>query len=87
MHVRPDDWRPSARSLDLFYLCSYDVDGLRGFRKSLAFNQVFAIEAGLIDTLLQDHTELMKFSLRMLTQVLSSENRRSRSGKMRWRSV
>lgn len=69
----PTIGRPSARSLDLFYLCSYDVDGLREFVKSPGFSEVFAIEPGLIDTLLKDETELMKFGFRILRQVLFGE--------------
>lgn len=69
----PTIGRPSARSLDLFYLCSYDVDGLREFIKSPGFGDVFAIEPVLMDTLLEDDTELMKFGFRMLKQVLFGE--------------
>ena len=65
---RPDVGRTAVRSLDLFYLCSYDVGGLREFTKNPVFRKVFAIEPALVDTLLGDETERMEVRLRIQQQ-------------------
>lgn len=65
--------RPSARSLDLFYLCSYDVDGLREFVKSPGFSEVFDLDGDVLEALLDDEVELMKLGFRILRQVLFGE--------------
>lgn len=40
----PTVGKPSARSLDFLYLCSYDVDGLRAFIKRPGVGEVFNLD-------------------------------------------
>ncbi len=65
--------KPSSRSLDFFYLCSYDVDGLREFLKSPGFSETYDIDEPFMRQLLDDEVTLMKFGFRILKQVLFGE--------------
>lgn len=65
--------KPSERSLELFYLCSYDVDGLREFIKNPGFLEVFDLNDSTTQALLNDEVELMRFGFRILRQVLFGE--------------
>ncbi len=69
----PTVGKPSARSLDFFYLCSYDVDGLREFVKSHGFYEVFDFDDAAIRELMDDEIALMQFGFRLLKQVLFGE--------------
>lgn len=65
--------KPSSRSLDFLYLCSYDVDGRREFLKSPGFSETYDIDEPLMRQLLDDEVALMKFGFRILKQVLFGE--------------
>ena len=65
--------KPSSRSIDFFYLCSYDVDGLREFLKSPGFSETDDIDEPFMRQLLDDEVTLMKFGFRILKQVLFGE--------------
>jgi Fe-S-cluster containining protein len=65
--------KPSSRSLDFFYLSSYDVDGLREFLKSPGFSETYDIDEPFMRQLLNDEVILMKFGFRLLKQVLFGE--------------
>ena len=65
---------PSQRSMDLFYLASYDLDNFRVFVASPFFHDVYDIEPAYFQKLLSDETELLKFAARYLKQVLFGEN-------------
>lgn len=69
----PTVGKPSARSLQLFDLCSYDIDSFRDFIQSKGFTAVFDIPAQEMQTLLQDEDQLLLFAMRFLKQVLFGE--------------
>ena len=64
---------PSNRSLDFFYLCSYDVDGLCEFLKSPGFSETYDIDEPFMRQLLDNEVTLMTFGFRILKQVLFGE--------------
>jgi hypothetical protein len=69
----PTVGKPSALSLDFFYLCSYDVDGLRAFIKSPGFGEVFDLDEAAMQGLMDDEVALMQFGFHLLKQVLFGE--------------
>lgn len=64
---------PSERSLQLFDMCSYDMDSFREFIRSPGFDQVFDISADEKRLLLADEDALLRFAMRFLKQVLFGE--------------
>jgi uncharacterized protein len=69
--------KPSARSLQLFFMACYDIDRFRAFVASDAFRKLFALaeedqQAAAGETLADD-TQLMLFGFRFLRQVLFGE--------------
>jgi Fe-S-cluster containining protein len=70
----PTVGKPSPRSMELFYLASYDLDNFRLFVASPFFHDVYDIEPALLQGLLTDDVELMQFGFRYLKQVLFGEN-------------
>ena len=64
---------PSSKSMDLFYLASYDLDNFRVFIASPFFHDVYDLEPVLFQKLLTDEVELLKFASRYLKQVLFGE--------------
>lgn len=69
----PTVGKPSARSLQLFDMCSYDLDSFREFVASESFMSLFDLDAGERTRIENDEDELLKFSLRFLKQVLFGE--------------
>ena len=69
----PTVGRPSQKSMDLFYLASYDLDNFRVFIASPFFHDVYDIEPAQLQKLLIDDVELMSFATRYLKQVLFGE--------------
>lgn len=69
----PTVGKPSQRSLELFYLASYDIDGFRDFVASTGFNEVFDLDPAFMQELLQDDLKLLQFGFRLLKQVLFGE--------------
>lgn len=65
---------PSQKSMDLFYLASYDLDNFRVFVSSPFFHDVYDIKPALFEKLLTDEVELMQFASRYLKQALFGEN-------------
>jgi Fe-S-cluster containining protein len=70
----PTVGRPSERSFELFFLASYDVDGFREFVASAGFSEVFELDPGTRQQLMQDDGQLLRFGFRLLKQVLFGEN-------------
>jgi len=70
----PTIGKPSDRSFQLFFMCSYDLDSFREFVRSASFHTVYEIEQKLMATLMEDEIELMKFGFRFLKQALFGEN-------------
>ncbi|MDH3309147.1 MAG: YkgJ family cysteine cluster protein [Gammaproteobacteria bacterium] len=64
---------PSQKSMDLFYLASYDLDNFRVFIASPFFHDVYDIEPAYFQKLLTDEVELLQFAARYLKQVLYGE--------------
>ena len=69
----PTIGKPSERSLQLFDMCSYDMDSFREFIASHGFRNLFDIGADERERLNADENELLKFSFRFLNQVLFGE--------------
>ncbi|MDA8360404.1 MAG: YkgJ family cysteine cluster protein [Gammaproteobacteria bacterium] len=65
--------KPSDRSLQLFFLASYDLDGFREFVNSPSFQEVYEIEPAVLEELRTDDVTLMRFGFRFLKQVLFGE--------------
>lgn len=69
----PTVGKPSARSLQLFDMCSYDLDNFRNFITSTGFTEVFAIPPAQLAQLIADEDQLLLFACRFLKQVLFGE--------------
>ena len=65
--------KPSKRSLQLFFMASYDVDRFREFIASAAFNDVYDLPHELEQEIYGDEVKLMEFGFRFLKQVLFGE--------------
>lgn len=65
---------PSARSLQLFDMCSYDMDSFREFIQTEGFMAVFDLDSEELDVLRTNEDELLRFAMRFLKQVLFGEN-------------
>lgn len=64
---------PSPRSLQLFDMCSYDMDSFRAFIRSDGFREVFDVSDAEVEDLARDEDGLLAFSMRFLNQVLFGE--------------
>lgn len=64
---------PSERSMQLFDMCSYDMDSFREFIQTEGFQAVFEIDQTKYAELLDDEDRLFLFSIRFLKQVLFGE--------------
>ncbi|NIV51015.1 MAG: hypothetical protein GWN53_03870 [Gammaproteobacteria bacterium] len=69
----PTVGQPSTRSLQLFDMCSYDVDRFREFVQSEGFDEVFDLDAAERRRLVEDEDALLQFAFRFLKQVLFGE--------------
>lgn len=70
----PTVGQPSARSMQLFDMCSYDLDSFREFVQSDGFNVLFDVDQPTLDKLLAEEEELLRFAMRFLKQVLYGEH-------------
>ena len=64
---------PSPRSLQLFDMCSYDMDNFRAFINSDGFTEVFDLGLSERTELTEDEDKLLLFACRFLKQVLFGE--------------
>jgi len=69
----PTVGKPSVRSLQLFDMCSYDMDSFREFIASEGFRNMFDLSAEERQRLAKDEDALLRFSMRFLKQVLFGE--------------
>ncbi|MHB1950025.1 MAG: YkgJ family cysteine cluster protein [Acidiferrobacteraceae bacterium] len=69
----PTIGKPSDRSLQLFFLASYDLDGFRSFVQNPGFREVYDVPEDVMERLGRDDVELMQFGFRFLKQVLFGE--------------
>ena len=66
----PTVGRPTERSMQLFDMCSYDIDSFKEFIQTPGFNEVYDLSADLLHQLVSDDSKLLEFSMRFLNQVL-----------------
>ncbi len=69
----PTIGKPSRRSLELFFMASYDIDRFRSFVASDAFSAMFDLPAEELREALTDDMALLQFGWRFLAQVLFGE--------------
>jgi hypothetical protein len=60
--------------MQLFDMCSYDVDSFREFIQTPGFRDVFDLDHAQLARLLAEEEELVRFSMRFLRQVLFGES-------------
>lgn len=69
----PTVGKPSQRSLQLFFMASYDLDQFRAFATSESFNELYEVEPEVRERIASDDLALMEFAFRLLRQVLFNE--------------
>lgn len=69
----PTVGKPSERSMQLFDMCSYDMDSFREFLASRGFQDIFDLDEQSMQELVSDEDKLLRFSFRFLKQVLFGE--------------
>ncbi len=69
----PTIGQPTPRSLQLFDMCSYDMDSFREFVQGGGFQDVFDLDRETMQSILSDEEKLLQFSYRFLKQVLFGE--------------
>ena len=61
---------PSERSLQLFDMCSYDLDGFREFTQSKKFKEIVELSSEQEQEMANNEEQLLKFAIRFLEQIL-----------------
>ena len=69
----PTVGQPTTRSMQLFDMCSYDLDSFREFIQGEGFSQVFDLPEEELSTLLDHDEQLLHFAMRFLKQILYGE--------------
>ncbi|MXZ81566.1 MAG: YkgJ family cysteine cluster protein [Gammaproteobacteria bacterium] len=69
----PTVGKPSSRSMQLFDMCSYDIDSFRRFFQSPGFSEIFDLGDEEKQSLLEDEDRLFNFACRFLKQILFAE--------------
>jgi uncharacterized protein len=69
----PTIGKPSERSMELFFLASYNLDGFRDFISTDAFSDLFELDPADKDALLANDEALLRFAFRFLKQALYGE--------------
>jgi len=69
----PTIGKPSDRSLQLFDMCSYDIDSFREFIQDRGFLAIFDLNEDTIKELAANEEQLLKFAIRFMKQVLYGE--------------
>ncbi len=65
----PTIGKPTERSMQLFDMCSYDMDSFREFIHTESFHEVFDIDEQTMSCIKTDDEALMQFAFRFLKQV------------------
>ncbi len=65
--------KPTPRSYQFFFLGSYNLDSFRNFVFSPGFSEVYEIDPDTLEVLKQDDLTLLKYSFKLLKQVLFGE--------------
>ncbi len=60
--------------MQLFVMCSYDIDSFREFILSSGFRNIFDMDQDTITTQVENDEELLLFAMHFLKQVLYGEN-------------
>ena len=66
----PTVGRPTDRSMQLFDMCSYDIDSFREFIQTPGFSEIYDLDSEQMAKLLEDEDQLLLFAMRFLKQVL-----------------
>lgn len=66
--------KPSPRSLEFFFMCSFDMEGMHDFISTPSFQEVYDLSPEELDKILNDEFERLRFSFRLLDQVLYGQN-------------
>ena len=66
----PTVGRPTDRSMQLFDMCSYDIDSFREFIQTPGFREVYDLDDDEFVRLKKDEDFLLNFAMRFLKQVL-----------------
>ncbi|MBE0625561.1 MAG: YkgJ family cysteine cluster protein [Burkholderiales bacterium] len=69
----PTIGKPSERSMELFFLASYDLDGFRDFISTPGFTELFELDPAEKELLLATDEALLRFAFRFLKQALYGE--------------
>jgi Fe-S-cluster containining protein len=69
----PTVGKPPEMSLQLFFMCSYDLDRFRRFVLSDNFKQTYKLDDRFYREIKEDDIALMKFGFRLMKQVLFGE--------------
>jgi hypothetical protein len=69
----PTVGKPSERSMELFFLASYDLDGFREFISSTGFTDLFELDPAERQALFENDESLLRFAFRFLKQALFGE--------------
>ncbi len=69
----PTIGKPSAMSLQLFFMASYNVDQFQKFVTSEQFQENYDIDPELLEKLKTDQLEVMKFGAEFMRHVLFGE--------------
>jgi hypothetical protein len=69
----PTIGKPSERSMELFYLASYNLDGFRDFISTASFAELFELDPAEKQALLANDEQLLRFAFRFLKQALFGE--------------
>ena len=70
----PTVGKPSQTSFQMFFMCSYDIDRFRNFVMSDNFKAVYDLDEKQYEEFNKDEISLLKFSFRLMKQVLFGEN-------------
>ncbi len=65
--------KPTQRSLQFFFLGSYNLDGFRNFVQSAGFSEIYDVDTATFERLKTDDVALLKFAFGLLKQVLFGE--------------
>jgi len=69
----PTIGKPSERSMELFFLASYNLDGFRDFISTAGFAELFELDPAEKEGLLANEDALLRFAFRFLKQALFGE--------------
>ncbi len=69
----PTVGKPSERSMELFFLASYNLDGFREFMTSPGFTELFELYPAEAQLLRENDEQLLRFAFRFLKQALFGE--------------